>query len=110
MRVIYKKKLIDKTSEDGKFSFAVPDDIDRLALTFQDPTDRFFDATQVLPFQRGHTVLHKIVLQKEDPPVTFDSTKDLSVPLGHTGDNMAELELPADNLLRKNGTPFIGAS
>ena len=77
-------------------------------MTFVDPKDQFFDTTQTLPFQRGQTVFHRIVLQKEDPPVTFESTKELRVPLGHSGDNMAELELPANNLMHKNGTPFEG--
>jgi len=100
--------VIDITDEEGKFSIVVTDDVDRLTVTFQDPADQFFDTTQTLPFQRGKTVVHRIVLQKEDPPVTFDSTKDLRVPLGHAGDNMAELELPADNLLDKDGKPFKG--
>ena len=84
------------------------DDVDRLTVTFQDPSDQFSDTTQTMPFQRGRTVVHRIVLQKEDLPVTFDSNKDLRVPLGHAGDNMAELELPADNLLDKSGKPFKG--
>ena len=84
------------------------DDVDRLTVTFQDPADQFFDTTQTMPFQRYGTVVQRIVLQKEDPPVTFDSSKDLRVPLGHAGDNMAELELPADNLLDKDGKPFKG--
>ena len=40
--------------------------------------------------------------------MTFDSSQDLRVPLGHAEDNMVELELPADNLLHKNGKPFKG--
>ena len=84
------------------------DDVDRLTVTFQDPKDEFSDTTQTMPFQRGRTVVHQVLLQQEDPPVTFDSSKDLRVPLGHAEDNMAELELPANNLLRKDGKPFKG--
>ena len=108
VKVIFKKKVVDKTNEEGKFSFTVTDDVDRLTVKFQDPTDEFSDTTQILPFQRGRTVIHSVVLQKEDPPVTFDSSKDLRVPLGHAEGNMAELELPADNLLDKDGKPFKG--
>ena len=79
-----------------------------MAVTFQDPTDQFFDTTQTMAFQRGQTVFHRIVLQEEDPPVTFDSSQELRVPLGHAGDSMAQLELPADNLLHKDGKPFKG--
>ena len=61
-----------------------------------------------MPFQRGQTVFHRVVLQKEDPPVTFDSGQELKVPLGHAEDNMAVLEMPADNLLHKDGKPFKG--
>ena len=108
VRVIFRKEAVDRTDEQGKFSFIIPDDVDRVAVTFQDPTDQFFDTTQTMPFQRGQTVFHRIVLQEEDPPVTFDSSQDLRVPLGHAEDNMAELELPADNLLHKDGKPFKG--
>ena len=108
MKVIFKKKVVDQTKENGKFSFVVNGDVDRVTVTLQDPEDRFFDTTQTLLLQRGRTVFHRIVLQEEDPPVTFDSTKKLEVALGHAGDNMAELELPANNLLRKDGTPFRG--
>lgn len=109
VKVIFRKKVVDRTNEEGGFSFTVTDDdVDRLTVTFQDPADQFFDTTLTMPFQRGRTVFHRIVLQKEDPPVTFDSSKDLRVQLGHTGDNMAELELPADNLLLKDGKPFKG--
>ena len=103
-----RKKVVDKTNEEGKFSFTISDDVDRVAVTFQDPTDQFFDTTQTMPFQRGQTVFHRIVLQEEDPPVTFDSSQELRVPLGHAGDSMAQLELPADNLLHKDGRPFKG--
>ena len=108
VKVIFRKKVVDKTNEEGKFSFIIPDDVDRVTVTFQDPTDQYVDTTQTMPFQRGQTVFHRIALQEEDPPVTFDSSQDLRVPLGHTGDNMAELELPADNLLYKDGKPFKG--
>ena len=108
IKVIFKKKVADRTDEEGKFFFIIPDNLDRVVVTFQDPTDRFFDTTQTIPFQRGQTVFHRIVLQEEDPPVTFDSSQDLRVPLGHAEDNMAELELPADNLLTKDGKPFKG--
>ena len=108
IKVIFRKKVVDRTDEEGKFSFTVPDDVDRVAVTFQDPADQFFDTTQTIPFQRGQTVFHRILLQKEEPPVTFDSSQDLRVPLGHAEDSMAELELPADNLLHKNGKPFKG--
>ena len=84
------------------------DDVDRLTVTFEDPADEFSDTTQTVPFQRGRTVFHRVVLQKEDSPVTFDSSKDLRVPLGHAEGNMVELELPADNLLDKDGKPFKG--
>ena len=108
VKVIFRKKVVDKTNEEGKFSFTVTDDVDRLAVTFQDPADEFSDTTQTMPFQSGRTVVHRVVLQREDPPVTFDSSEDLRVPLGHAGDNMAELELPADSLLEKDGKPFKG--
>ena len=108
VKVIFRKKVVDRTNEEGKFSFTVTDDVDRLTVTFQDPTDEFSDTTQTMPFQRGRTVVHQVLLQKDDPPVTFDSSKDLRVSLGHADDNMAELELPADNLLHKDGKPFKG--
>ena len=108
VKVIFRKKVVDKTDEEGKFSFIVPDDVDRVAVTSQDPTDQFFDTTQTIPFQRGQIVSHRIVLQEEDPPVTFDSSQDLRVPLGHAKDSMTELELPADNLLHIDGKAFKG--
>lgn len=106
--VIFRQKEVDRTNKDGTFSFIIPDNADRVTLTFQDPTDQFLDTTQTIPFQRGQTVFHRIVLQKEDPPVTFDSGQELKVPLGHAEDNMAVLEMPADNLLHKDGKPFKG--
>ncbi|KAL9953643.1 hypothetical protein ACROYT_G041093 [Oculina patagonica] len=108
VRVIFRKDIVDTTNKEGKFSFTIPDDVDRVTVTFQDPSDQFFDTTQTMPFQRGQTVFHRTVLQKDDPPVTFDSSQDLRVPLGHAGDSMAELQLPADNLLHKDGKPFKG--
>ena len=108
VKVVFRKKVVDRTNVEGEFSFAVTDEVDRLTVTFQDPADQFSETTQTMPFQRGRTVFHRIVLQKEDPPVIFDSSKDLRVPLGHAGDNMAEIELPADNLLDKDGKPFKG--
>ena len=108
VKVIFRKEVVDRTDEHGKFSFVIPDEGDRVAVTFQDPKDQFFDTTQTIPFQRGQIVFHRIVLQEEDPPVTFDSSQDLRVPLGHAEDSMAELELLADNLLHKDGKPFKG--
>ncbi|KAL9958321.1 hypothetical protein ACROYT_G035323 [Oculina patagonica] len=109
VKVIFRKKVVDRTNEEGKFSFTISDDVDRVVVTFHDPTDQFFNTTQTVPILKGQTVSHiSIALPEEDPPVTFDSSQNLRVPLGHTGDSMAELELPADNLLHKDGKPFKG--
>ncbi len=109
VKVIFRKKVVDRTNEEGKFSFVISDDVDRVVVTFHDPTDQFFNTTQTVPIPKGQTVSHiSIALPEEDPPVTFDSSQDLRVPLGHAGDSMAELELPADNLLHKDGKPFKG--
>ncbi|XP_078344733.1 cartilage intermediate layer protein 1-like [Oculina patagonica] len=109
VKVIFRKKVVDRTNEEGKFSFTLSDDVDRVVVTFHDPTDRFFNTTQTVPILKSQTVSHiNIALPEEDPPVTFDSSQDLRVPLGHAEDNMAELEFPADNLLHKDGKPFKG--
>ena len=107
--VVLKKKVVALSDNKGKFYLTVPREYeDRLIVTFQDPNDRYFDTTITLPFQRGQIVFHKVTLQLEDPPVEFDSTQELKVPVGHAEENMAELQIPANTLLQRDGTPYKG--
>lgn len=53
VNAIFRTKVVDKTDEQGKLSFIIPNDVDRFTVTFQDPTDQYFDTTQTVPFQRG---------------------------------------------------------
>ncbi|XP_022798209.1 cartilage intermediate layer protein 1-like isoform X1 [Stylophora pistillata] len=103
-----------KTNADfrsGSFSFEVRDGRKRLAVTFKDTfLKEFEDLTKVFHLQEGQSVITKVVLVTKQRPVVFDTSQDLSVPLGGETDDsaFADLEVPGGSLLKEDGTSYFG--
>ena len=110
LHVIMKGKLLTTTDRQGAFKIVVPHEAERLAITFEDRSNVFADTTVILPFERGQTVFHKVTLNLEDPPVEFETSEELTVPLGHAhdGSSVAELEVPANSFLTSDGDSYVG--
>ena len=69
------------------------------------------DVTKSFEIQKGQLNFYKIVLQKRKPPISFNASKPINIPLRESSENrssFAELEIPANSLLSEDGTPFTG--
>lgn len=91
---------------DGTFELSVPKSTKRFVVKFRDYMEEFEESTVVLPFQKGTTTFHKIHLRPEVEPVEFDAQQEKAVPLGT--DEAAEVVIPADSLVDKDGNPKKG--
>ena len=91
---------------DGTFEIPVPKSAKRLAATFRDYTEEYQESTVVLPFRKGTTTFHKVHLRLEVAPVEFDAEEEKAVPIA--SDEAAEVVIPANSLIDKNGNPKKG--
>ena len=110
--ILVDKKPFTTTDEQGVFQIKVPSETRRLVATFRDPAQRYASTTAVVPFEQGKTVLHKIRLSLQDSSIGFQTSDELTVPLGHAADgsSMAELEVPRESFVTVDGVPFKGWS
>ena len=91
---------------DGTFQLTVNKTTKRLVATFRDYTEEYEETTVTLPFQKGTTTFHKIHLRLEAKPIEFDPEEEKVVPL--VGDAAAEVVIPANSLIDKDGNPQKG--
>ena len=91
---------------DGTFQLTVKKTTKRLVATFRDYTEEYEETTVTLPFQKSTTTFHKIHLRLEAKPIEFDPEEEKVVPL--VGDAAAEVVIPANSLVDKDGNPQKG--
>ncbi|KAG9352072.1 hypothetical protein JZ751_020485 [Albula glossodonta] len=102
---------VSRTGYKGTFSIQVPQDIDRLVLTFVDHMQKFVNTTKVLPFnKKGGAVYHEIRLLRKKAPVTLSSSETNTLQLGEVvgQDPIAELQIPPNSFYWENGEVFTG--
>ncbi|KAI1889537.1 hypothetical protein AGOR_G00163890 [Albula goreensis] len=102
---------VSRTGYKGTFSIQVPQDTDRLVLTFVDHMQKFVNTTKVLPFnKKGGAVYHEIRLLRKKAPVTLSSSETNTLQLGEVvgQDPIAELQIPPNSFYRENGEVFTG--
>ena len=91
---------------DGTFEIPVAKSAKRLVATFRDYMEEYEESTVVLPFRKGTTTFHKIHLRPEAPPIEFNAEEEKAVPI--TSDDTAEVIIPANSLIDKDGNPKKG--
>ncbi|XP_031199823.1 cartilage intermediate layer protein 1 [Mastomys coucha] len=102
---------VSMTGYKGTFTLHIPQDTERLVLTFVDRLQKFVNTTKVLPFnKKGSAVFHEIKMLRQKEPITLEAMETNIIPLGEvTGeDPVAELEIPSKSFYRQNGEPFTG--
>ncbi|XP_019575751.2 cartilage intermediate layer protein 1 [Rhinolophus sinicus] len=102
---------VSMTGYKGTFTLHVPQDTERLVLTFVDRLQKFVNTTKVLPFNRkGSAVFHEIKMLRRKEPITLEAMETNIIPLGEVAgeDPVAELEIPSNSFYRQNGEPYTG--
>ncbi|XP_017706663.1 PREDICTED: cartilage intermediate layer protein 1 isoform X2 [Rhinopithecus bieti] len=102
---------VSMTGYKGTFTLHVPQDTERLVLTFVDRLQKFVNTTKVLPFnKKGSAVFHEIKMLRQKEPITLEAMETNIIPLGEMvgEDPMAELEIPSKSFYRQNGEPYTG--
>lgn len=102
---------VSMTGYKGTFTLHVPQDIERLVLTFVDRLQKFVNTTKVLPFNRkGSAVFHEIKMLRRKEPITLEAMETNIIPLGEVAgeDPVAELEIPSKSFYRQNGELYTG--
>ena len=94
-----------RTDSEGWFSVEVPKGTKRTIVTFKTQAveeDKIFVVTE------GQRVMYKVKLRKKPNSVTFDASQPFNLTLGDASDSFANLELPENALLTKEGSVFHG--
>ncbi|XP_049561842.1 cartilage intermediate layer protein 1 isoform X4 [Orcinus orca] len=102
---------VSMTGYKGTFTLHVPQDTERLVLTFVDRLQKFVNTTKVLPFnKKGSAVFHEIKMLRRKEPITLEAMETNIIPLGDMAgeDPVAELEIPSKSFYRQNGEPYTG--
>uniref|UniRef100_A0A668U4P8 Ig-like domain-containing protein n=1 Tax=Oreochromis aureus TaxID=47969 RepID=A0A668U4P8_OREAU len=102
---------ISRTGYKGTFSIQVPQDTERLVLTFVDNMQKFVNTTKVLPFNtKGGAVYHEIKLLRKKAPVTISSTETNTLELGEVEgqEPMVQIQIPPYSFYKENGEVFTG--
>nr|XP_045372745.1 cartilage intermediate layer protein 1 isoform X2 [Camelus bactrianus] len=102
---------VSMTGYKGTFTLHVPQDTERLVLTFVDRMQKFVNTTKVLPFnKKGSAVFHEIKMLRRKEPITLEAMETNIIPLGDVAgeDPVAELEIPSKSFYRQNGEPYTG--
>ncbi|KAM6201736.1 cartilage intermediate layer protein 1 [Rhynchocyon petersi] len=102
---------VSMTGYKGTFTLHVPQDTERLVLTFVDRLQKFVNTTKVLPFnKKGSAVFHEIKMLRRKEPITLEALETNIIPLGEVSgeDPVAELEIPSKSFYRQNGEPYTG--
>uniref|UniRef100_A0A3B4FG74 Cartilage intermediate layer protein n=1 Tax=Pundamilia nyererei TaxID=303518 RepID=A0A3B4FG74_9CICH len=102
---------ISRTGYKGTFSIQIPQDTERLVLTFMDNMQKFVNTTKVLPFNtKGGAVYHEIKLLRKKAPVTISSTETNTLELGEveSQEPMVQIQIPPYSFYKENGEVFTG--
>uniref|UniRef100_A0A8D0KJV0 Cartilage intermediate layer protein n=1 Tax=Sus scrofa TaxID=9823 RepID=A0A8D0KJV0_PIG len=105
------KNRVSMTGYKGTFTLHVPQDTERLVLTFVDRLQKFVNTTKVLPFnKKGSAVFHEIKMLRRKEPIILEAMETNIIPLGDMDgeDPMGELEIPSKSFYRQNGEPYTG--
>ena len=101
--------LVDRTDNDGMFSFVVPKATKRVIVTFKDRVFRKYqEQDTIFTINEGQRTMYTVQLRKMAIPITFNASEPLELPLGGVVDSFAEVELPENALLNEDGSVFSG--
>ena len=107
--LFFNDKQVDKTDVDGMFSFPIPKDTKRVVVTFKDRNEnKFQEEDKIFVLSKGQQARYKVTLKEKPQPVIFDASKPANFTLGRDSDSFADLELPENSLLTKDGSVFHG--
>ncbi|XP_078666619.1 cartilage intermediate layer protein 1-like isoform X1 [Branchiostoma floridae x Branchiostoma belcheri] len=105
------KERVAFTGFHGTFSFDIPSDTDRLAVTFVDRSGKFIDSTKILPFKKkGGAIFHVVRLQRKAPPIEINSDEEVTIELSDVKDRepVAELDIPPERFFTSDGRKYRG--
>ena len=101
--------LVDRTDNQGMFSFVVPKATKRVIVTFKDRVFKTFqEQDKIFIINEGQRTMYRVKLRKEAIPITFNASEPLELPLGGKSDSFADVELPENALLTEDGSVFSG--
>ncbi len=109
--VIYGGEVVSFTDGEGKFSLTFPGKVTRAIVTFKDSFyEEFEERSKVFVINEGSRDFHKIKLKKIPPPIAFNASEPLDIPLGSDPsiDSFADLELQEESFLTEDGSVFQG--
>ena len=107
--LFFNDKQVDRTDVDGMFSFPIPKDTKRVVVTFKDHIfNKFQEEDKIFVLSKGQQARYKVTLKEKPQPVIFDASKPANFTLGRDSDSFADLELPENSLLTKDGSVFRG--
>ncbi|XP_078359788.1 cartilage intermediate layer protein 1-like isoform X2 [Oculina patagonica] len=104
--ILVNDTVVTYSDYDGTFEIPVHKSAKRFVATFRDYMEEYEESTVVLPFKKGRTTFHKIHLRPEAEPVEFNAEEEKAVPIAK--DEAAEVIIPANSLIDKNGNPKKG--
>ncbi|XP_068943024.1 cartilage intermediate layer protein 2 [Petaurus breviceps papuanus] len=110
-QILLGKEKTGFTGYQGDFTIEVPPATERLVVTFVDGRQEFVDAIKVLPFDpRGGGVYQEVKVMRKKEPISLDSSKSNTIPLGTVEglDPIGELVLPASAFYYPNGELYNG--
>ena len=94
-----------RTDSQGWFSVEVPKGTKRTIVTFK---SQAVEEDKIFVVAEGQRVMYKLKLRKKPNSITFDASKPFNLTLGDASDSFANLELPENALLTKEGSVFHG--
>ena len=109
--IIYDGNIVSYTDAKGRFSFEIPGNVSRVAVTFTDSYQKEFEeGTKIFLVSTGSSEFHKITLKQIPPPISFDARQQQDIPLRSDPkiESFADLELPEESFLTEDGSVFQG--
>ena len=109
--VIYGGEVVSFTDGEGKFSLTFPGKVARAIVTFKDSFyEKFEERSKIFLINEGSRDFHKIKLKRIPPPIAFNASEPLDIPLGSDPsiDSFADLELQEESFLTEDGSVFQG--
>ena len=109
--IIYDGNIVSYTDVKGRFSFEIPGNASRVAVTFTDSYYKEFEErTKIFLVSTGSSEFHKITLKQILIPILFNARQqqDISLRSDPKIESFADLELPEESFLTEDGSVFRG--
>ncbi|XP_078383573.1 cartilage intermediate layer protein 1-like isoform X1 [Oculina patagonica] len=109
--VIYGGEVVSFTDGKGTFSLTFPGKVTRAIVTFRDSFyEEFEERNKIFAIKEGSRDFYKIKLKRIPPPIVFNASEPLDIPLGSdpSMDSFADLELQEESFLTEDGSVFHG--